>query len=240
MTYHKFTSRMGALFVPFLLAASCLAQVAPPPDGFQRQIQQMQEEAARNEQQLRAYQWIESTTMTINGSSRPARQSICRYAPNGTLSKTPLGPPAQPPKAGGGPLRHMIAEKKIEEFQKETEEIHALTAMYLPLDHAHFQEALHTRRVDFEHNGLAGNAIVIHDYAKPGDEVRLVLNSTTMHLQRIVVKSHFDKPQDVFTANLDFASLQDGTSYPGITTIDAPSMKIAISTVESDFSRPTY
>jgi hypothetical protein len=240
MNDYKLTSCIGSLSASLLLTVSCLAQTAPPPDGFQRQIQQMQEEAARNEQQLHAYQWIESTTLTINSSSRPAKQSICRYAPNGTLTKTPLGPPSQPPKVGGGPLRHMIAEKKVEEFEKETEEIHALTAMYLPLNHAHFQEALHTHRVDFEHNGPAGNAIVIHDYAKPGDEVRLVVNTATMHLQRIVVRSYFDKPQNVFTANMDFASLQDGTSYPGITTIDAPSMKIAISTVQSNFSRPTY
>jgi hypothetical protein len=240
MSYYKFTPRMSLLGVPFLLAVSCLAQIASPPDGFQRQIQQMQEEAARNEQQLHAYQWIESTTMTINGSSRPPKQSICRYAPNGALSKAPLGTPSQPPKVGGGPLRRMMAEKKIEEFEKETEQIHVLTAMYLPLNHAHFQEALHTHRVDFERNGPSGNAIVIHDYAKLGDELRLVLNTSTMHLQRIVVKSYFEKPQNVFTANVDFASLQDGTSYPGITTIDAPSMKIAISTVESNFSRPTY
>ncbi len=225
---------------PLLLTGACFAQMQPQPEGFQKQVQQMQEAAAQNEQQLHTYQWMESITLTINGSQKPPKQTVVRYAPDGSLVKTPLGPPAQAPKVSGGPLRKMIAEKKIEEFQQETAEIHALTAKYLPMNHEVFQEALHTRRVDFEHNGPGGNAIVIHDYAKPGDELRIVLNVATMHMQRIVVKSYFEKPEDIFTASVDFSSLIDGTTYPSLTIVNAPGKKISISTANTDFSRPVY
>jgi Bacterial regulatory proteins, luxR family len=79
----------------------------------QQKIQQMQQATARNEQKLHAYQWIETVTVTIDGSPKPPRQSICRYAPDGTLYKTPLGPRPQMPAARGGPFRKMIVEKRM-------------------------------------------------------------------------------------------------------------------------------
>ncbi len=63
------------------------------------------------------YQWMESVTLTVNGAQKPPKQSVVRYGQDGSLGKTPLGPPSQPPKATGGPLRKMMMEKKIEEFE---------------------------------------------------------------------------------------------------------------------------
>lgn len=227
------------LMTPLCLSVAMLAQELPP-QGFEAQIAQMREAAARNEQQLHQYQWIESTTLNINGSSKPPKQSLCRYAPDGLLKKTPLGPPQQAPRVSGGPLKRMITEKKIEEFQEETAAIRGLTEMYLPINQPKFQEALRTHRVDFEHAGPEGNAIVIHDYAKPGDELRIGLNVATKHIQRLTVRSYFQKPSDVFTASVDFSVLADGTSYPALTTVSAPAKKITITTVNSDFSHPAY
>jgi hypothetical protein len=232
-------SYFGWAIVPFLFTGICLAQM-PQPEGLQKKMQQMQEAAAQNERQLHMYQWMESVTLTINGSQKPPKQSMVRFGQDGSLLKTPLGPPPQPPQARGGPLRKMIMEKKIEEFEQETAEIRALTAQYLPMNNQAFQQALHTRRIDFEHNGPDGNAIVIHDYAKPGDELRIAINPATMHMQRIVVRSYFESPQDPYTASVDFSSLADGTTYPGLTTVNAPAKKISLSTVNANFSRSVY
>jgi len=226
-----------SLIAPLCLSITMFAQDVPPP-GIESQISQMREASARNEQQLHGYQWIETTTVNINGSAKPAKQSICRYAPDGKLTKEPLGAPQQPPKASGGPIRRMIAERKIEDFKEEIEAIHTVSGMYLPINQSKFQEALRTHRVDFEHAGPDGNAIVIHDYAKPGDEFRIGLNVTTKQVQKITVHSYFDKPSDVFTASVDFSVLSDGTSYPALTTLSSPAKKITINSVNSDFSHP--
>lgn len=230
----------------------CLAQTpqqAPPPgppsgpsqaDMLQQKMQQMQQATARNEQQLHTYQWIETATATIDGNTKPARQSICRYSPDGILQKTPLGAPPQPPAARGGPLRKMMMEKKVQEVQGEVAEVHALVGMYLPPNREKLREAFEAHKLTFETNGSGSNAIVIHDYAKPGDELRLLLNASTMQIQHITVKSYFDKPKDFMTATVEFSSLGDGTIFPSITMVNAPSKKMSLTTVSSNFSKAAY
>lgn len=231
-----------------LFTGACLAQdpqQAPPPgppqaNMIQQKMQQMQQATARNEQQLHTYQWIETATATIDGNTKPARQSICRYAPDGTLHKTPLGAPSQPPAARGGPLRRMMMEKKIQEVQDEMAEVHALVGMYLPPNREKLREAFEAHKLTFETNGSGSNAIVIHDYVKPGDELRLMLNVSTMQIQHIIVKSYFEMPNDIMTATVEFSSLGDGTIYPSMTTVNAPSKKLALTTLSSDFSKVVY
>jgi hypothetical protein len=149
-----------------------------------------------------------------------------------------MGPPPTPPNVSGGPLRRHIAEKKIAEVQQELAEVRALTARYLPLNRDAMQQAFRTRRVDLEHDGARGNSIVINDYAKPGDKLFLSLNLATMQIRGIRVESYLDSPADAFTASVDFAMLADGTSYPNITTVNAPGKHVSITTVQSNFSRP--
>jgi hypothetical protein len=37
------------------------------------------------------------------------------------------------------------------------------------------------------------------------------------------VKTYFDKPKDVMTVNVDFSTPPDGTLYPALNSIEAPS-----------------
>jgi len=225
--------------IPVFLSFAALAQSPQQLGALQQKLQEIQQATAMNEQQLRGYQWIETTTLTIEGKPRPPQQSLCRYGPDGTVHKTPMQA-QQAPQVSGGPLRKHIAEKKIEEFQEEVAQIHALTAMYLPLSHAKLGQALHVNRVDLERDGANGSAIIVNDYAKPGDQLRISLNVSTMHVQRIEVKSYFDQPSDALTADVQFSLLPDGTTYPSVSTINAPSKKISITTVSSDFSKLAY
>ncbi len=91
MNHQRNRFKIRWTIVPFLLAGVCFAQIPSQPEGFQQQMQQMQEAAAQNEQQLHTYQWMESVTFTINGSQKPPKQSMVRYNPDGSLFKTPLG-----------------------------------------------------------------------------------------------------------------------------------------------------
>lgn len=101
-------------------------------------------------------------------------------------------------------------------------------------------QALHTNRVDLERDETNGSSIIVNDYAKPGDQLRLTVNVSTMHIRRIGVRSYFDQPSDALTADVQFSQLPDGTAYPSITTINAPSKKVSITTVSSDFSKLAY
>lgn len=230
---------VGWALVPVLLSWTALGQSPQQPGILQQKLQEMQQATAMNEQQLHGYQWIETTTLTIDGKPRPPQQSICRYAPDGTVHKTPLQP-QQAPQVSGGPIRKHRAEKKIKEFQEKVAQIHVLTAMYLPLSNAKLGQAFRANRVDLEGDGANRSAIIVNDYAKPGDQLRLTLNVSTMRMRRIGVKSYFDQPSDALTADVQFSFLPDGTVYPSITTINTPSKKISMTTVSSDFSKPAY
>jgi hypothetical protein len=149
-----------AAFASSVLAASAQMPAPPPlPDMLQQRLEQMQQATARNEQQLHTYQWIEATTLTVDGTPGPPKQSICRYSADGTLLKIPLGPPAQQemPERRGAIIKH-IAKEKEEKIQGEVEQIHALTQLYLPFNQAKFKEVLGTGKVDLEHDGANGDA----------------------------------------------------------------------------------
>ncbi len=205
----------------------------------------MQQAMATNKQRLRNYQWIETTTITVDGKPRPPRQSICKYTEDGTLEKTGLGQQearAEAQRAAlplrGGLIKKLMAKKKKGEFQEDLKQIHALTELYMPFDRAKFKEALAAGQVDLEHDGTTDDVVIINNYAKKGDQLRLTLNQATMQVERISVKTYFDKPKEVLTAKVQYSTLGDGTRYTAVTTIDAPSKKLSVARVNSDFSKP--
>jgi hypothetical protein len=237
MKHLKSAVTLSSAIAPFLV--SCLLSAQPPaaPSALAQKIEALQRAAMLNEAKPHTYQWIESTTVTMNGTPKPPKESLCRYTLDGTLAKTPLGPQQQAPRPSGGPLKRHMMERKIEEVQEDSAEVRSLTALYLPLRPASLKLAFETRRTDFEHGGASGNTVVINDYVKPGDQVALELDPVTMRLRRISVRTYFSFPTEVLTASVDFSALEDGTEYPRITTIDAPSKKLAITTVNSNYSR---
>jgi hypothetical protein len=103
---------LSPAIAPFLLTFLLSAQPPTAPTAFPQRIQTLQQAAIENEERLHTYQWIESTTVTMNGSPKPPKQSLCRYTAEGTVAKIPLGPQQQAPQPSGGPLRrHMMEEK---------------------------------------------------------------------------------------------------------------------------------
>jgi hypothetical protein len=224
--------------IPALAFSSMWSQDLTVPAPLQQKVQAIQNASRENQQRLQVYQWIETTTVTVNGNPMAPQPSICRYTSDGTVSKTPLGPQSPAPTPKGGPLKRHVEEKKIEEAQESLAEIRNLVASYLPLEQGSLQRAYQTNRVDFEHNGTAGNSVVIHDFVKPGDTLSLDLNVATMVVRHIRINSYFASPADVMSADVQFATLPDGTRYPAVTSITAPDKSISILTVQSAFSRP--
>jgi len=233
MSRKKIIRKMCVIVMPLYLLSSALGQSAP----LEQRLQTMQQASARSQQQLHSYQWIEATTLTINGKAMEPKQSLCSYSADGHLIKKPMGGSAEP-QITGSPLKKHIIKKKIEEIQDEMAEVTGLTAQYLPLNNGRLKDALHSRRVDYEHEQATGFTVIINDYAKPGDQLRLTLNPDSLQIQRIVVQTYFDSPKDPLTADVRFSELADATVYPSVTSISAVGKKLQISTVDSDFSRP--
>ena len=54
---------------------------------------------AQNKAQLATYEWIETQQVALKGDVKSTKQNACHYGPDGTVQKTPIGPPQPPPVA---------------------------------------------------------------------------------------------------------------------------------------------
>jgi hypothetical protein len=240
----------GVVFNAFALrfvlcSLAVVAQTSPPQaESLQQKVQQMQMVMARNEQQLHNYQWVESTTLTVKARSIPTKQSLCRYASDRTVVKTALGTSVQQESGPrGGPFKH-IAEAKKEKIQDEVEHIQSLVQTYLPFNPEKIEKVLRAGKVFFEHDGTNSDAVILADYAKPGDQLRISLNQTTKQVDRISIKTYLNAPEDGVdvdvAVDVHCAILPDATVYPALMSIEAPSKKLSITTANSKFSKVAF
>jgi hypothetical protein len=244
MTKLKHVLKISAALFPFafssLVSSQTQATATPPPVP---DIQTLQQITTQNASQLHAYQWIETTTTTTTAQGQSTSQrAVCRFAPDGTLTKTPLDPQqnsAQQNSAQqmkGGLLMQMMAKKRMGQAGQagnEIAQVNELASMYLPLNPDKLTEAAQAG------DGTNGSAVILNDYAKPGDQVQLSLDSTMQTIKGMTVKSYLTAPEeDPLSISTQFSKLGDGTTYPSVTTIKAPSKQISITTLSSDFSKP--
>jgi hypothetical protein len=226
---------LSLALLPLALGNSAGAQASLPPSPLQQRIQAVQQVAAENARRLHEYQWIETATVTINGSAKPPKQSLCHYGPDGKVSKTPIGSAQEAPQLSGGPLMRRIEKKKTTEVKEEFAEIGSLSSQYLPLHPALLKQALETRSVDLEHDG--SHAIVIHDYVKPGDQLILTLDPAMKTLQQVEVQTYLSSASDPVSITVRFSALPDGTSYPRVTALDEPAKRLSSVTASADFTK---
>ena len=113
------TRKRTLLAAAVVLAAMvpAIAQMGGASGGgeLQDKIAAIKQSVAENQQKLHRYQWMETTQLTLKGEAKPPKTSMCQYGPDGTVQKTPMGPPPQPPS--GGRMKQRIIEKKTEEMQ---------------------------------------------------------------------------------------------------------------------------
>jgi len=169
---------------------------------------------------------------------------MCRYAPDGKVQRTPLGTGgagAEERDLGaplrGGLIRRARMEKEKKATQESLEQARALTQMYLPLDRSELKKAITSGQVSVDRTSSSQMVVVISNYIKRGDEVKLIVDPTMGQLNSVSIKTYFDKPKNTLTASMQFTTLADGAEYPSFTTVDAPSKKLSLSTTSSGFAK---
>jgi hypothetical protein len=112
---------------------------------------------------------------------------------------------------------------------------------YLPFNPEKIKQVLRAGKVFFEHDGTNSDAVILADYAKPGDQLRISLDQTAKQVDRISIKTYLDGPEDGVevdvAVDIHFAILPDGTMYPAFMSIKAPSKKLSITAANSKFSK---
>lgn len=222
------------------LAAFVVVAVAQQTDQ-QSKVAELKQSLAQNQAALRQYTWVETTKISLKGEVKKEEQKQCFYGADGKVQKTPLGgaPPqaAAPSQKGGGRLKKKVAKEKKEEMQDYMQRVAALVHEYVPPDPQKLQAAAQAGNVSIQPAGGV-TSFTIKNYLKPGDSLAVGFDSAAKKMRSYAVQSYLDNPKDdPVSLTVTFADLQDGTTYPEQSILDAKSKNIRVMVTNSGYRK---
>jgi hypothetical protein len=223
------------LIVVVLIACACLAARPAAAQDLQQKLAAAKEAAARNQQALRSYSWIEKTELLLKGEVKNTKVDSCRYGPDGQVQKTPVVEPAPPEEKRG--LRGKIIAKKTGEMKEELESAIALVQQYLPPEPDKMQAVMTAGTASLSQAGPGFAALKFPGYAKPGDALTLTFESAIKTLRQLQVDTWLDRPDNTVSVKVTMQALPDGTSYPGQVALSIPSSNVEVRMTKSNYQR---
>ncbi len=221
-----------------LLAVLALSQPAgaQAPASLQEKLAAAKQSAARNQQALRSYTWVEKTELSLKGEVKNTKLNSCRYGPDGKVQKTLIGDPPPPPSKKRG-LRGKIIEKKKEEMKEELQAATALVQQYVPPDPGLIQVVIGAGKASLTQEGPGAVALKFSDYVKAGDALTLRLDAALKAMRQMSVATYMDDPKSPVTLQVDLRSLPDGTNYPASVSMKIPASQIEVRVTNSNYQK---
>jgi len=222
---------------PMMVGAIALAAAFPlmgQDSAVQERLAFVKQAIAANAQQLHQYQWIETTQLTLNGDPKLPTQNSCQYGPDGTVQKTPMGPPPQPPS--GGPLVRRVIEKKQAEMKQYMGEVKGVLAMYLPPDPQKMEQAKQAGNLSVNPAPGVVN-LIFKNYAQQGDQMTISFDTAAKKVSSVNISTYMGDTQNPVTLQVQMASLADGTNYPQQTTLNAAAKGLVVTTTNSNYQK---
>jgi hypothetical protein len=208
--------------------------VAAQEGAAQDRLAMVKQAVAANAQKLRQYQWIETIQLTLNGDAKPPTQNSCQYGPDGSVQKTPMGPP--PPEPSGGPMKRRIIERKQAEMKEYMGQVKGLLAMYLPPDPQKMEQA--KQAGNFSVNPVPGALnLIFSNYAQASDKMTLTFDTAAKKISSITINTYLGDPQSAVTLQVQMASLPDGTNYPQQTVLNATAKQLVVTTTNANYQK---
>ena len=212
----RFLVAIAGLFL--LLTSSPAASAQQTPEERVTAIKQW---LGQSKAQLRSYQWMQTTVVTLKGEVRSTKVSKCYYDATGTLQKEPVSASPAP-------------EHLTDVMQKAV----ALVKSYIPPNPLKLQARKDAGKVSLDAAPGGGNIkINFHDYEVPGDNLSVTLDPTTNRLLRLDVATYIDDPKAAVTLAVTIGSLPDGTEYPYVATLNAASKELTVTATNSGYRK---
>lgn len=217
-----------------LLAALALPGFAQQPTAAER-VAMLKATVAASQAVLRQYEWIETTVVSLKGEEKSRQQERCYYGADGKVQKVVLTQSAPAPKKRG--LRGRIAESKQEELTDYMKEAVRLVKMYVPPDQGRIQAAKDAGKVSLQ--PLPGQRIrlTFSDYLKSGDSLALEVDLTSNRPLAASVNSYLDSDKEPVTLAVKFGALNDGTTYPSESVLEAKAKKLQVTVQNSGYRK---
>ncbi len=220
----KLVSVLTAIFLITLVANG---QETDPKQAM-AQIKTNLEASMKN---LRAYTWIETTTIFKGGEAKSQTQNQCYYSVDGKLTKVAVGAPASGDDKKARGIRGKVVENKKEEMSENVKKSVAKVHEYLPPQADKLQAIYASGKSNIQ--VLEPNKkynLGFPDYLQAGDNLGLSLDMAKGLLLGISVNTYVDKPDNKINFKLTYAQLPDGTEYASETVLDlaAEGLKVVI------------
>jgi len=232
------STRFGAACRSFLLAGLTLLANAPlgaaEPTPQQRAAM-LREWLQASQMQMRNYQWIETTNVSVDGEQKSSEQKRCYYDVTGALQKIPVA--EQQAEAPSGPLRRRIAERKKEELTDYIQSAVALVHAYVPPSPDTIQQAIRAGNLSVQAL-VPGQKVQLDfaNYIKQGDQLGVVIALATNQLLGLSVSSYDDQSNAV-TLSVTMSVLPDGTMYAQHSELDAPAKNVVVTVDNTGYQR---
>jgi hypothetical protein len=225
-------AREAALVV---LALALAAGTPATAQDLQQKLAAAKQNAARNQQALRSYGWIEKVELSLKGEVKNTAVNSCRYGADGKVQKTAVVEPPPPEKKRG--LRGKVIAKKTSEMKAELEAATALVHQYVPPDPGMMQVVMNAGTASLAQAGPGVLVLKFPGYVKPGDALSLTFDSTVKSLRQLDVATYLDTPESPVTLRVAMQSLPDGTRYPGSVVLGMPARQIEVRITNSNYQR---
>ena len=207
----------------------------PPPSVAER-VAALKTNLAISQANLRQYEWIETTTVSVNGEEKSQKQQRCYYGADGVLQKVVVEASPPPDKKPG--LRGRIIANKTAELSTYMQSAVNLVKSYVPPDPAKIQAAKDAGKASIDVL-VPGQSVRINlrDYQKPGDTLGVGIDIASNRVSALTVASYLDSPSDAVTMTVSMARLDDGTSYASDITLNAAAKNLTVVVQNSGYRK---
>ncbi len=224
-----------------ILAAIVVTSLGPQVAGqamspaAQQKMAAVKESVTRNQAELRQYTWTEQIQISFDNEVRKTEESLCHYGPDGRVQRTPLGSPAQG-KASRAILGR-IEERAKDEVVEFLQQAKALIHSYFPPSAQLMERSFDRGNASIGQTGLGTVELQFDNYLKPGDSLAFDFQSADRRMSRLNVNTYMDKPSEPLTLEVVFDSLPDGTNCPVTEILNAPSRRLRVTVLNSNYQR---
>jgi len=208
---------------------------AQSPD-LQQRVVALKQSAAKDQQNIRQYEWIETTVISLKGEEKSRQQKRCYYGAEGSLQK--VAESASPPPQKKRGLRGHVAENKKEELTDYMKQAVALVKTYVPPDPGKIQAVKDAGKISLDMPGAGtGARLNFRDYAKPGDMLSVEVDPTSNRVMGLTVATYLDDAKDSVTLDVRFSSFPDGTGYPATQVLVAKAKNLSVNVTNSGYRK---
>ena len=232
MTRSRFGFAVTACSITFLL----MPLMAGAQSEVQQRVAALKQSVARDQQNIRQYQWIETTVISLKGEEKSRKQQQCYYGADGVLQKVTVDASPPPDKKRG--IRGRVVARKTEELTDYMKEAVALVKTYVPPDPARIQAVKDAGKVSLDLPGAGqGVRVNLRDYGKPGDVLTVEVDPASNRVIGLTVATYLSDTKDSVTLDVRFSSLQDGTGYPATEVLVAKAKNLSVNVTNSGYRK---